>query len=607
MNRLNKTFTALVCGLLLTFGAQAQPQEFDLSTAVGGTPTAPTMIPPLSNDDTWSVELPGTGVIATPRVCYPNAFWADDLVCGSRWVTHAMDIFGGLDGAAAGNYRYFTTFDLTKCTQSAVLDIRKIGADNDIIGMRVNNHVYTLDPAQVGDFSPLIGPMSIPISPYDLVVGTNTLSIIVRNEAPSNTYVGFNFCGSLNVNYTDNVVPSISGNSVFCGAGSSFTFTGSDGLGTAVEYQWQLLPATGSTPIYSSPVTAGSPGTFTFPNSLFSCNNTYRIRLRVGACTGWLETDKSITYSCPVASAVADQTICQGVCVNLGAGTPVALTTYKWTVAGTVVGTAAQLNVCPAATTTYRLEASRSGCTVSDEVTITVLPNNPDFNIAYVSAGTTAYYGATATPVAPVPSGGGYGWYLEEVVAGGTSPFYVENPSRWWTFVNVFQGFDATTYPNITLTSLPATPATGKFLFNKTYRVYRGTWTATCPWNGTAKEFGIHPRPAGEEPVFWVRDIEAPDFSHLNQTATASVTEADQVDDLRIFPNPSTGVFTVSLANTADGIVEVFDASGKKVETLNLVAGTDTYRMDLSGYAKGIYVVNVTAGDVKQSRKILLQ
>ena len=602
MIRLNKTAAALACGLLLTLGGKAQTEQFDLSTAVGGPSTAPILIAPGGNDDTWSVQLPGTGGTVIPRVCSTFPSWANDFTCGSRWVSPYLDASFSPDNGPTGDYRFFTTFNLSKCTESALLDIRKIGGDNHIRGIQVNGFLEPFNSFQTNDFSPLIGPMTITINPAHLTVGTNTLSFIINNDG--NSYVGFNFCGSLNVVYTDNVVPSIAGNSVFCGTGSTFTFTGSDGPGTATEYQWQLLPASGSVPLYSSSVTAGSPGSFTFPNTLFTCNNTYRVRLRVNTCSGWLQTDKTINYSCPVASAGADQTICQGVCVNIGAGTPVALTTYKWTVGGTVVGTAAQINVCPATTTTYRLEANRAGCIVSDDVTITVSPNNPDFNITYVSAGTTAYYGAKATPVATVPSGGGFGWFLEEV---GES-FTISNPDRWWSDpVNVFQGFDRTGPYSGSVTWLPTTPATGKFLFNKTYRLSRGTWTATCPWNGVTKEFGLHPRGPGEEPMLWVRDVAPLDFDNLTQTATASVTEADLAGGLRIFPNPSTGVFTVLLDNSAAGLVEVFDVLGKKVETVKLSAGTDTYRVDLSGYAKGIYVVNVTAGDVKQSRKILLQ
>jgi hypothetical protein len=79
------------------------------------------------------------------------------------------------------------------------------------------------------------------------------------------------------------------------------------------------------------------------------------------------------------------------------------------------------------------------------------------------------------------------------------------------------------------------------------------------------------------------------------------------VQDVNIFPNPSTGIITIAFAgnNTDKDVVEVFNIFGQKiVERKSLQNNT---RLDLSSYPKGLYLIKVTSGDRAITSKVVLE
>lgn len=241
----------------------------------------------------------------------------------------------------------------------------------------------------------------------------------------------------------------------------------------------------------------------------------------------------------------------------------------------------------------------------------TVHYNDPAFVLA--SAPYATYYTMLAIPVISPPAGTSYGWYLEELDASNVSQFLINNPggpgASWWTPWLQFPGFDhtTTTYGPGNVNTLPASPTPGKFKYNTIYRISRGSWSANCTYSGASK-IVTSVKSLDGEPQIYIYDTKSPDFSHLIQsTATASITDADLSETLHVFPNPSTGIFTLTLSNAAEGTVEVLDLLGKKLQTFTLNANTNTYQIDLSGYAKGMYVINITAGGKTQSKKVVLE
>ncbi|PLX20234.1 MAG: hypothetical protein C0599_09435, partial [Salinivirgaceae bacterium] len=75
----------------------------------------------------------------------------------------------------------------------------------------------------------------------------------------------------------------------------------------------------------------------------------------------------------------------------------------------------------------------------------------------------------------------------------------------------------------------------------------------------------------------------------------------NNLDELRIYPNPGNGIFYFNSEKT--GVVEVFDYSGKLIKKQSLI---NSRNLDLQGVEHGIYIVTFTSFDEHYSTKIVL-
>jgi len=91
----------------------------------------------------------------------------------------------------------------------------------------------------------------------------------------------------------------------------------------------------------------------------------------------------------------------------------------------------------------------------------------------------------------------------------------------------------------------------------------------------------------------------------ITQDATVSVSELSKPIDLNIYPNPTSGIVTIS-SNQAIVNIEVFDVTGKLVYSQQNIKQTNT-TLDLSTLSNGIYFINdVTEnGGVSKSKVVV--
>ncbi|MEZ5195148.1 MAG: T9SS type A sorting domain-containing protein [Bacteroidales bacterium] len=69
---------------------------------------------------------------------------------------------------------------------------------------------------------------------------------------------------------------------------------------------------------------------------------------------------------------------------------------------------------------------------------------------------------------------------------------------------------------------------------------------------------------------------------------------------VEIFPNPSSGIFTISFQNfTNKGDVLVFNSQGQLIKRLNFDAGLSNLQFDLQGKPKGLYLCQNTEQRIK--------
>jgi hypothetical protein len=96
-------------------------------------------------------------------------------------------------------------------------------------------------------------------------------------------------------------------------------------------------------------------------------------------------------------------------------------------------------------------------------------------------------------------------------------------------------------------------------------------------------------------------------------TDTCSLTGVNDLfttNHIDVFPNPNTGIFTLSFntEKTDDYKIKVTSAIGQTVyeEKLNTFSGTYTNKIDISTFTKGVYMVSVSNSKNETVKKVLV-
>ncbi len=96
---------------------------------------------------------------------------------------------------------------------------------------------------------------------------------------------------------------------------------------------------------------------------------------------------------------------------------------------------------------------------------------------------------------------------------------------------------------------------------------------------------------------------------------TIEVIRPDNINEFEsspvsVYPNPTSGMFKVSfnLAQTDNALLTIFNSNGEQVKSTQLNnVKTLTQDIDMSGYAKGIYTIQIRTGNNVITRKLIVQ
>lgn len=88
-----------------------------------------------------------------------------------------------------------------------------------------------------------------------------------------------------------------------------------------------------------------------------------------------------------------------------------------------------------------------------------------------------------------------------------------------------------------------------------------------------------------------------------------TLIEENKLFETKLFPNPALRHTTleVSSTNRSNYLIELYNFEGKKMETIHqgqLDVGTSIFQIDLTGYSKGIYIVNITSENRTETIKL---
>ncbi|GLB52710.1 hypothetical protein NBRC110019_17500 [Neptunitalea chrysea] len=142
-------------------------------------------------------------------------------------------------------------------------------------------------------------------------------------------------------------------------------------------------------------------------------------------------------------------------------------------------------------------------------------------------------------------------------------------------------------------------PQTGTFApygnladFNGTTSVGQWTMLAADYYNGDTGQINS-----------WTLEL-------CSQSATAKNDNFNSISEFDIYPNPNNGNFSIHLMSTSakDITVDVFDIRGRNVFTNNYTnAGDFNQIISLDNVTKGVYLLNVSDGQSKETKKIVIQ
>ena len=96
-------------------------------------------------------------------------------------------------------------------------------------------------------------------------------------------------------------------------------------------------------------------------------------------------------------------------------------------------------------------------------------------------------------------------------------------------------------------------------------------------------------------------------FSGTFTATSLSSTDVTLNKGIKLYPNPSNGVVTISIENFSGNLnVAVYDLNGRKVLSNSIDFSTQT-SINLEGLQSGVYVLKLEGDNLSYSEKIILQ
>ncbi len=423
------------------------------------------------------------------------------------------------------------------------------------------------------------------------------------------------------------VVVTANPSTIILGATSQLNASPSGGSGT-YTYAWTSMPA-GFTSILQNPVVSPTATTQYF--------------VTVGDGSGTAQGNVTVVVNIPVPLGVVvtanPQSITTGQTSQLNAAASGGSGTYTFTWTSLPAGfTSSQQNpvVSPTATTQYFVTVGDGTGTAQGNVTVTVtaipLTATASALPSVVCAGQSSQLN-----VFPAGGNGAYTYSWTSIPAGFTSTLQnpVVSPAVSTQYlVHVVDGAQSTDANTNVTVNQPSTAAAG----NDTTCAFI---TTQVPLNGVATNYSSVIWTTSGTGTFSAAGSLAGNYlpsaadktgGNVTLTLTASpqspcsvaandsriihfdgpigIADAQRTISMTISPNPSSGIFRLSLSglDNRDATVSVSDITGRifSQQVVNIPT-LQPEQFDLSGYPRGLYLVKIQTGNESLIRKLVIE
>ena len=347
---------------------------------------------------------------------------------------------------------------------------------------------------------------------------------------------------------------------------------------------------TGGATNYSWTITGGSPATSTLQSltTIYAGAGVYSVTLLATNGVGSSSETKTINVVVIPTIGVTSNSMCSGTSATLTASGGAS---YTWTPGGL---TGANQTLNPANTTIYTVVGSNGTCTNTANGTVSVV-TTPTVSVANaaICVGTSTLVNASgATNYTWTP--GALNGSSQTLNPTSSANYTVKGANATCTNSTTFS-ITVNANPTVSANSSASVLCTGQTV----------TLTATGATNYTFNPTGSTTNPTSDSPTtnttYTINGTDANGcFNSTTFTQSVSVCtgivslNGAETSAISIYPNPSNGIVNVQFNQNYTGDVFVINGLGQLILT-KTIEGKENTRIDLSNYAKAIYVIKFSS------------
>ncbi len=378
------------------------------------------------------------------------------------------------------------------------------------------------------------------------------------------------------------------------------------------SYQWKLNGgAVGSD---SSRFAAKNSGTYT----MFVANSN---GCSVASTNSVVITVNPVPVVGSISQVGNDLKFCKGENITLSIPANVNYT-YSWRKGATVLEIYTNTMVAAQSGDYYVEVSTSSGCKVTaDTVTVEVVepPSVPSIDYGAYTPGMCLGENPIRLSIENVVSGYSYRWYRNGTQIGNSTFIETRDEGKYYLEAN----FDICTSKrdSVEINLMQTLPE--PVIISKGPTVWYLSTASQANYykwyyNGSLipqanRNVYVAGQNLGIYRVSISNDMQCFSFSDTVRipTGATGIEDIDPFEEVKIYPNPTTGLFTIEMNNNLSGelVVDLFTQNGSKVVNLKFDKTTEHFsaQIDLSGQSKGMYLINLTIDKYIATRKILVE